>query len=103
MGALKDLQAELKGALHLCHTAALPHTPHSRTSPLALPLGLTITDSLQHHIVTACDYQSGKMGKRSVGDSPARAPHDAKKEDKAGDHPRQHPGNFEFSRLGADI
>jgi len=83
MGALKDLQAELKGALHLCHAAALPHTPHGSTSPLALPLGLTITDSLQHHIMTACDYQSGKMGKRSVGDSPAGAPH-AKKEDKAG-------------------
>jgi hypothetical protein len=59
MGALKDLQAELKGALHLCHTAALPHTPHGRTLPLALPFALplrqTITDSLQHHIiVTAC-------------------------------------------------
>ena len=54
MGALKDLQAELKGALHLCHTAALPHTLHSRTLLLALPLRQTITDSLQHHIVTAC-------------------------------------------------
>jgi hypothetical protein len=55
MGAVEDLQAELKGALHLCHTAALPHTPHGRTLPLALPLGQTIiTDSLQHYIVTAC-------------------------------------------------
>jgi hypothetical protein len=54
VGALKDLQAELKDTLHLCHIAALPHTPHGCILPLTLPLGQTITDSLQHHIVKAC-------------------------------------------------
>jgi hypothetical protein len=62
MGALKHLQAELKGALHLCHTATHAARPHiaartaARTDHYGQPAALRT-------LLTACDYQSGNMGK----------------------------------------